>query len=107
MQTTEQRLAKLEHDMRRALATTMALQGQPSDATLSLPHNDSLWYADNIDGTHAANLYYIIPSNTQRIVTARLSMKMLPYRTYNNFSATTTGGTSNNHNHGHGHSIHI
>jgi hypothetical protein len=100
MLTTEQRLAKLEHDMRRALATTMALQGQPSDATLSLPHNDSLWYADNIDGTHAANLYYIIPSNVGRIVSAKLSLKMLPYRTYNTLSVSATGGESVGHSHG-------
>ncbi len=96
--------------MRKAMATVMALQGQPSDATLSLPHNDSLWYADNIDGTHAANLYYIIPSNVGRIVSAKLSLKMLPYRTYNTLSVSATGGESVGHTHNvnsHSHDIAI
>jgi|GEM_PF-3459503 len=106
----QKQIKDLQGQMRRALATTSALQGQPSDATLSLPHNDSLWYADNIDGTHAANLYYIIPSNTQRIVTAKLSLKLLPYRTYNTSSGASTGIESGDHSHGsaaHGHSQHI
>jgi len=99
----QKQIKDLQAQMRRALATTSALQGQPSDATLSLPHNDSLWYADNIDATHAANLYYIIPSNTQRIVTAKLSLKLLPYRTYNTLSVSATGTESAGHSHSHSH----
>jgi hypothetical protein len=95
----QKQIKDLQAQMRKALATTQALQGQPSDATLSLPHNDSLWYADNIDGTHAANLYYIIPSNVGRIVSAKLSLKMLPYRTYNTLSVSSTGGQSVTHSH--------
>ena len=49
MATVEDRLKVLEGQMRRATAVANALEGHPSDATLALPHNDSLWYADNID----------------------------------------------------------
>jgi hypothetical protein len=99
MPTVEERLITLERQIKIVLATTSALQGQPADATLSIPHNDSWIFEDNVDATHAANLRYIISKNVTRVVSARLSIFMAAYRTYNNFSATTTGGESATHNH--------
>src|SRR5947208_11408884 len=111
MPTTEERLQSLEDTVKRlrgqvsgSIVVGGALQQTPGDATLSLPHNDSWIFEDNVDGTHPANLRYVIASTVRQIVSARLSIKMAPYRTYNNFSATTTQGQSNNHNHGHSHS---
>jgi hypothetical protein len=101
------RIITLEAQVRKALATVAMLQGQPSNATFSVPHNDSFPFEDNVDGTHPANLRYIISGNVTRVVTAKLSIFMAPYRTYNTFSATTTGGQSNNHNHGHNHGSHL
>lgn len=96
--------------MRRALATTAALQGNPSDATLSIPHNDSWLFEDNVDATHPANLRYIISANVQRVVSARLSIFLAPYRTYNSLSLTATGNESATHKHGsasHAHTLAI
>ena len=110
MTTADDRLSRLEQQMHRVMAITGAMQGQPSIATFEVPHNDSWLFEDNIDSTHAADMYYIIPSNTQRIVSARLSLKLLPYRTYNTDAGANTGNTSNNHSHGsaaHAHTIPI
>src|SRR5436309_4190541 len=112
MPTTEERLKALEDQLKRvrnqisgSIVVGGALQQTPGDATLTLPHNDSWIFEENVDDTHAANLRYVIASNTRQVVSARLSIKMAPYRTYNNFSATTTGaGTAHNHasaNHAH------
>jgi hypothetical protein len=87
--------------LKRALAVTNALQGRPSDATLSLPHNDSWLFEDNVDATHPANLRYVIAGNVTRVVSARLSIHLAPYRTYSSFTVTATGGQSVTHNHGH------
>ncbi len=118
MPTPEDRITALEKWMKltdprllRALSIANALEGRPADATISIPHNDSLWFADNIDGSHGANLYYLIPTNAQRVVSARLSMKMLPYRTYSNFSVTgtssdATGESGHSHSHSHGSAAH-
>ena len=91
--------------MRKALAVTSALQGQPSNATLSIAHNDSWLFEDNVDATHPANLRYVIASTTQRIVSARLSIHLAPYRTYNSLTLTSTGTENRGHNYGHGHTI--
>lgn len=107
MASDSERIITLEGQVRKLLATVAAFQGQPADATLSVPHNDSWIFEDNVDATHPANLRYVISTNITRVVSARLSIFMAAYRTYNNFSATTTLGTSNNHNHGHGHTIHV
>jgi len=85
--------------MRMALGVTSAMQGQPSNATLSIAHNDSWLFEDNVDGTHPANLRYVIPATTQRVVSARLSLKLSPYRTYSSFSTTATGNPSIDHHH--------
>lgn len=107
MPTVEERLITLERQIKVALATTSAFQGFPPDATLSVPHNDSWLFEDNVDATHPANLRYVIANNVTRVVSARLSIFMAAYRTYNNFSATTTQGQSVNHTHGHAHTIPI
>ena len=108
MATAEERLQALEDHVKRlrgqisgSLVVGGALQQTPGDATLSLPHNDSWIFEDNVDGTHPANLRYVIASTVRQIVSARLSIKMAPYRTYNNFSATTTQGASVTHTHPH------
>ncbi len=103
MPTVEERLVILERQIKTALATTSALQGQPADATLSIPHNDSFPFEDNVDATHAANLRYIISKNVTRVVSARLSIFMAPYRTYNTLSVSATGTESAGHSHGHSH----
>jgi len=93
-------IVTLQRQVRQLLATVASFQGRPADTTLSVPHNDSWIFEDNVDATHAANLRYIISKNVTRVVSARLSIFMAPYRTYNNFSATTTGGESIGHTHG-------
>jgi hypothetical protein len=108
MASDSQRIITLEEQVRKLLATVPSFQGQPSNATFSVPHNDSFPFEDNVDATHAANLRYIISANVTRVVTAKLSIFMAPYRTYNSFSATATGFSSANHSHGsaahsHGH----
>lgn len=109
-ESTEQRLARLEKSLKtlsdfaaQALATTSMFQGRPADATLQVPHNDSWIFEDNVDATHAANMRYIISKNVTRVISARLSIFMAPYRTYNTSSGANTGIESGNHNHGHSH----
>lgn len=99
MASDTQRIITLEDQVRRLLATVSAFQGQPSNATLSIPHNDSWIFEDNVDATHAANLRYIIAKNVTRVVSARLSIFVAPYRTYNNFSATVTNLETTDHFH--------
>jgi hypothetical protein len=107
MPSIEERLAMLEKwkqasdpALRRSLRIVNALEGRPGDATLSLPHNDSWLFEDNVDSTHPANLRYVVSSNVTKVVNARLSIKLAPYRTYDNFSATTTSaGTAHLHPH--------
>jgi len=106
MPSIEDRLAALERwqkssdpTLRRALRIANALEGRPSDAMLALPHNDSWLFEDNVDATHAANLRYVIAANVRQVVSARLSIHLAPYRTYSNFSVTSTGADSNGHNH--------
>jgi hypothetical protein len=101
MPTIEERLITLERQIKIVLTTTSAFQGQPADATLSIPHNDSWLFEDNVDATHPANLRYVISKNVTRVVSARLSIHLAPYRTYNSFSATTTQGESVIHTHPH------
>lgn len=106
MPTLEQRVATLEALLNKqkpqvdlAYRVAAALEGRQADATLSLPHNDSWLFEDNVDATHPANLRYIIAANTQRIVSARLSIHLAPYRTYNNVSGINSGNDSNGHTH--------
>lgn len=113
MASIEDRLGKLE-------SFANAFQGLPASATISLPHNDSWLFEDNVDGPGGfpANLRYVIANNTQKIVSARLSIHLAPYRTYNTLSVSSTGTESAGHTHGisaththtsagHTHSIHI
>jgi hypothetical protein len=48
--------------------------------------DDQYVYPDDADGTFAYNFDYVIPSNFQRLVSAKLSFKIRPFRSYNNFS---------------------
>lgn len=61
--------------------------------------NDTYPNPDNVDSTHPLNIRYIIPANSQRIVSARLSFHLAPYRTYSNFTATGTGNANVDHSH--------
>src|SRR5437773_1945957 len=63
--------------------------------------DDQYVYPDDADATFPYNFDYVIPSNFQRLVSAKLSFKIRPFRTYNNFSATATQGASNTHTHPH------
>jgi hypothetical protein len=49
---------------------------------LGAGQNDTFWAGDNCDGTHALNIRYVIPSNCQRIVAARLSFHLTAFRDY-------------------------
>src|SRR5487761_130371 len=105
-ESMEQRVARLEKSLKtlsdfasQALATTSMFQGRPADATLQVPHNDSWIFEDNVDATHAANMRYIISKNVTRVISARLSIFMAAYRTYNNVSGVNSGIESANHSH--------
>jgi len=73
--------------------------------------NDNFPYNDNVDNNSPAFIDYVLPKNFQRIVSARLSIRHRAYRTYNSFTAVSTGaetGHSHSHNHGsHAHTIPI
>jgi hypothetical protein len=106
LSTLSARIQALENVVNRHTSTVSAFQGSPPNATMSVPHNDSWLFEDNVDSTHAANLRYIIPANTQRIVSARLSLHLAPYRTYNSFTLSSTGvnaAAESGHTHSHGH----
>lgn len=75
--------------------------------------NDNWPYRDACDATHPFNADYVIPRNFQRIISAKLSFIVRPYRTYSTLTLSSTGNASNDHTHGmghthsHGHSLHI
>lgn len=68
--------------------------------------NDQYVYPDDADATFAYNFDYVIPSNFQRLVSAKLSFKIRAFRSYNNFSATSTGNDTPTHWHVHNHGAH-
>ena len=111
MRGVETKLA-LAYGMSSFLSGT---SGAGPQSTLSIPHVDSWLFEDNVDGTHPANMRYVIPSPTQRIASARLSIHLAPYRTYNSLSLTSTGATTpatdasgeSGHSHSHAHTIPI
>jgi hypothetical protein len=118
MPTDVQRLTTLEAQVRQLQTVAAAFQGQPAGAQISIPHNDSWLFSDNVDATHSLNLRYVIASNVQQVVSARLSIHLAPYRTYNSFALTTTGtdstagsahhhgvGIESGHSHGHVHTL--
>lgn len=75
--------------------------------------DDQYVYPDAADSTHAYNFDYVIPSNFQRLVVAKLSFKIRPFRTYNTISGVNTGNDNADHVHGmththsHSHTWHI
>ncbi len=75
--------------------------------------NDTYPYVDNIAVGFPLNCDYVIPANFQRLLSAKLSIKLRAFRTYNSFSATATGagtahlhGHSVTHSHSHNHGSH-
>lgn len=78
--------------------------------------NDNWIYRDACDATHPFNADYVIPKNFQRIIAAKLSFILRPYRTYSSLALSTTGNTTptadgnggeTGHSHSHAHTIPI
>src|SRR5437773_12456910 len=64
--------------------------------------DDQYVYPDAADATFPYNFDYVIPSNFQRLVSAKLSFRIRAYRTYSTFTpGAVTGGESVTHNHPH------
>lgn len=60
--------------------------------------NDIYVYPDAADATHPYNFDYLIASNFQRIISAKLSFFVRPYRTYDTTTAaTTSAGSAHSH----------
>lgn len=99
MATIEERLLALERSLKQVQGVASAIQGDPASATISIPHNDSWLFEDNVDGAGGfpGNLRYIISTNVQRVVSARLSIHLAAYRTYNSLSFSATGAGSAHH----------
>lgn len=106
----DQRLKALENgtlppQLERTLLQRMLAIGTDAQkgriAGFGNPQNDTFYATDNVDATHALNIRYVIPSNSQRIISARLSFHLAAYRTYtsaaNNPAVTTGGGSSHSH----------
>ncbi len=72
---------------------------------------DSYTARDNVDVGFPMRINYLIPSLTQRVTTAKVSWKLMAYRTYSSISLSTTGagsshghGGESGHSHSHSHS---
>lgn len=65
--------------------------------------NDNWPYRDACDAAHPFNVDYVVPKNFQRIISAKLSVIIRPYRTYSTLTLSSTGNASNDHTHGMGH----
>lgn len=63
------------------------LIGRGAIAGLGAAQGDSAFAFDNADATHPLNIRYVIPSNVQRVVAARLSFHLAAYRTYDKTSS--------------------
>lgn len=99
MASLEDRVKVLESALKQVQSVASAIQGEPASATISIPHNDSWLFEDNVDGAGGfpGNLRYIVSANVQRVVSARLSIHLAPYRTYNSLSFSNTGAGSAHH----------
>lgn len=79
----------------------------------TVAHNDTFVNTENVDPNFPGRLNYIIPGNALKVIEARLSFKLLTYRTYNSLALTATGaGSSHSHSVGaesaaHNHSLFI
>ena len=77
--------------------------------------DDQYVYPDAADANFAYNFDYVVPSNFQRLVSAKLSFKIRAYRTYSSLSLATTGATTlatdstgeSGHSHNHAHNLNI
>jgi hypothetical protein len=90
---------------------TQALANASSESIGRFPgigaaQNDNFPYNDNVDNNSPAYIDYVLPKNFQRIVSARLSIRHRAYRTYNSFTAVSTGAETG-HSHSHAHTIPI
>ena len=67
---------------------------------------DTYPFPDAADATFPYNFKYLLPGNYQRLVAAKLSFTLQPYRTYSTITLASTGGQSVNHHHPHTHGSH-
>ena len=77
-------------------ATTTGIGRIPGQGSAQ---NDNYVYPDAADANFPYNFDYEIPGNFQRIISARLSFKIRPYRTYSSLTLSATGNASNDHTH--------
>ena len=104
-------LAALKDPSITSWLTQYIIQKTSSESIGRYPGNgsaqdDQYVYPDAADASFAYNFDYVIPSNFQRLVSAKLSFKIRPYRTYSSLSLTTTGTNaagSSGHSHSHNH----
>jgi hypothetical protein len=104
MPSLEDRVATLERQLTPLKEIAAAIQGKPASALISIPHNDSWLFEENVDGPGGfpGNLRYVISSNVQRVVSASLSIHLAAYRTYNSLAFSATGaGSAHSHSHSH------
>ncbi|MFI4977544.1 MAG: hypothetical protein ACHQC8_02535 [Solirubrobacterales bacterium] len=87
-----------------------ALVGGGGGVGLFPAQNDILAFPDDCDATHPYNFDFVLPSNFQKMLSARLSWKLRPYRTFSTLTLSATGaGTAHHHTvggesgHSHGH----
>jgi hypothetical protein len=77
--------------------TAAGLAVQPISST---PPSSPLCYADNIDATHPLNCDFTLSAGIHTFF-AKLSFRLLPYRTYSSLTLAATGGASQTHTHPH------
>lgn len=92
----EARVANYLRSIGLASASSESLGRYPG---VGAAQNDNFVYNDNVDNNSPAFVDYVLPRNFQRIVSAKLSIKIRPYRTYNTLSISATGIESNGHTH--------
>lgn len=93
-----------------------ALVGGGGGVGLFPAQNDILAFPDDSDASFPYRFDFVLPSNFQKMISARLSWKLRNYRTYNTFTVSTTGATTpaadgaggeTGHSHNHAHTIPI
>ena len=79
-----------------AVVHKVSIGGSPGFGSAQV---DSYTRADNVDPSNPMTVSYLIPSSTQRVVSAKLSWRLNAYRTYSSLSLTATGNASVGHTH--------
>jgi hypothetical protein len=95
-----------------------ALVGTGGAVSLFPAQNDILAFPDDCDASFPYRFDFVLPSNFQKILSARLSWKLRNYRTYNTFTVAATGagsahlhgvsagtGAETGHSHSHNHTV--